>query len=404
MADLLIAERDLARLAVQKSGTNLFKTSPIQVRVTVPKDKTVEKAVKEDPLLQQQMADAANQELDRIANGLGQELKNLAAQYEKFPQHRTQITADVNKRVQRVGDDARKVMEIVVKEVWDKFARVKRDYRNYRIKAGIKITLNASWLITSATLAGVGGWTGAGSIIGIIGMLKTASALVQQIIALAKDAEKVTIELAQTLRRVAESYRNQTSRMAAAKELLKKAVGQVLSYELESISKCVNLSSLLKSKLDGVEVTSHQLARELNGILQKSDQASAALTEYVRKLESRTRSTALDDARKQADKLEKTLTKLETLTADKIQACMKTVQQVQDGRVKHGLLQQQVTLLDNKVPQWSKVIQMGMPLLDGAWSASWGDVAVNFSHIAADLATSTDTFDKAMDKALKVLS
>src|SRR6266540_1363456 len=159
MADLVIAERDLARLAVQKSGTTIFKPSPIQVKVTIPKDKTVEKAVKEDPLLQQQLVDAANKELDRIANGLGQELKNLAAQYEKFPQHRGQISVDVNKRVQRVGEDARKVMEIVVKEVWDKFARVRKDYRNYRIKAGIKISLNASWLITSVVLAGVGGWS-----------------------------------------------------------------------------------------------------------------------------------------------------------------------------------------------------------------------------------------------------
>ena len=120
---------------------------------------------------------------------------------------RPDLRADCERCFKDVATNIEKVLKHIPKEVWTETVKNHKEYKKYKIKAGVKVAMGSISLIISAVLTGVGGWTGAGTVIGIIGLVRSASTLGQQIYQLVIEAEKVLKSLQDDLDTLEERYK-----------------------------------------------------------------------------------------------------------------------------------------------------------------------------------------------------
>jgi hypothetical protein len=103
--------------------------------------------------------------------------------------------------------------------VWNDAVKNSKEYKKYKVKSGVKVAMGSISLIVSAILTGVGGWTGAGTVIGIIGLIRSASTLGQQIYQLAIEAETVLKGLKADLSKLEDRYKDASKNAVGGQEV-----------------------------------------------------------------------------------------------------------------------------------------------------------------------------------------
>lgn len=399
MPTVKILEADLAKLALSKAGTSVIKLKPIPVIVNIEVDAKLDKALDEDPLLHQQMADKAKKKLDVFAVELGGLIKETAEKIAKQPGDKEVFEDKAEKEFERVAKEAEKQLPLEVMKTWEKLKARKAEYKAYKIKAGIKIATGAVSLTASVAVAATAPFTGAGAVLGVAGMLKTVSNIAQEIVKLSKDMPKVMTELDTMLTKVANRYKDATnSGKIGAEELGAAVLAQLTTFKKDSIAKCGEWDDLLKNKLNGVEVNAHNIAKGLAKMLADMQKAQAELPKYLDKIKPNIPSAEVVKIMGAAGKVEKKIMGLFSKIQEMIGKCQKTALEAKLGRDSHKILHAKVEALKEKVPNWSMVLQKATPLLEFATCLEWGDVAQTAVNLAADAVQETQAFDKLVEK------
>lgn len=402
MPTVKIVEHDLAKLAIKKSGTSVLKLKPIPLVVSIDVDDKLNKALGEDPLLLQQMVDKANKKIDKIAEELGGVLKETAVKIQKTPGDKEKFEDEAEKEFEKVAKQAEKDVPLEVMKTWEKLKTRKAEYKAYKIKAGIKIATSGAAITASVATTAVGGFTGVGTVVGIVGIVKSLSNLAQEIVKLGKSAKTTMGELEDMLTKVAEKYKSETKGgKVGLEELGKEVLAGLTSFKMTSIKKCGDWDKLLGDKLNGVEVNAHEISKQVNKILNELQKVQAELPKYLDKLKPNMPSDQVVKIMGQAGKVEKKVMELFKKSEATINKCRDTAVEAKDGRKSHKILHEKVVLLEGKVPEWSKVLQKAVPLLEFATCSSWDEAAQTLAGVAADAAQETETFDKMIKAVTK---
>ncbi len=376
MADVVIEHLNLAKNIAAKVKPVHLKVPELSFRVEPPTDKNIREAWAKDPLLRAKMNEAAGKVYESIERQMtlatrGWDQKCEAAKADE--KAKKAAVAAYQKLFAEQVDLAVKAAQKQTELVWADLAKTKKEYAKYKWKAGVKVSLGvASVITTTAVMASSAASFGATAIPGILGMMRTVSQLAQQCKALWDELETTIQQLNSTLRTVQANYQNASKAKVAATETATAVMAKVLTIELPSIKKCQDLLGRGRSKVDGVVVKSHDIAKKL-------DAAFKALDALERKAQG-----------KEKDKIESIGTRVQVL----IISIQDEVKRAENGKKALDTSEKVVKGLAAKQPAFMQHIDKALLLVDVAAGATgWADVVQNVSFITADLAV-----DKIFEK------
>lgn len=207
-----------------------------------------------------------------------------------------------NRRSEAVVARLKSELETIPNKHWERFKRVKKDYRNYKIKSGFKVgaTTGGLALAIGSTAASVP-TGGASIVITVIGIQRTVFSLVEQIRDLSYEGETVLRKLAEDIeslertagqkggghhsssghsrRRHRHHHHHANKGALRAREvgsnLVKAGMGGL--NPTASINGCSSNFDLLKNKTNGVLRKSNQLAAKINELLDATEKLNAEL-------------------------------------------------------------------------------------------------------------------------------
>ena len=164
---------------------------------------------------------------------------------------------------------------------WKKFAAQRKEYKNYKIKAGCKLGLGIFGVVvgTGGLILGIAATAGAvptmggslplgiaGSVAGFIALCRSCTALAKTISTLSKSAEKTQKDLSKDLKTLRDRYQSVSSAQVGATEIgastLKGLLGADAPY-VASISKCNDAHDALNSKTSGLAVEQRKLSKAI---------------------------------------------------------------------------------------------------------------------------------------------
>ena len=376
MADVIIEQGNLARNITAKVKPVHLKVPELMFRLEVPPEKAIREAYNKDPLLRAKMSEAAVKVYDSIERQMEIATRGWDAKVEKVKADdaaRKGAVKDYQKLFQEQVGLAEKAAQRNTEAVWAELARTKKEYAKYKWKAGIKVSLGVASLVTSVTImASSAASFGATAIPGILGMVRTSAQLAQQCKALYEELETTIKTLNRNLGKVSESYRNASKAKLAASEMAAMLIQKVIVVEMPSIKLCQDLLGRGRSKLDGVVVKSHDIAKKLEVALK-----------------------GIDAIAKKADtKSRKKLDDISGSLGGLIFAIEAEVTRAGKGKRELDNSEKIVKALAARQPAFLAYVDKAMIVIDlGAGATGWQDVVQNASGLVLDLAV-----DKIFDK------
>jgi hypothetical protein len=220
--------------------------------------------------------------------------------------------ADVDKlreSFEPAAASAIKVVEGKMKQIplarWDLFVRQKQQYKSYKIKSGLNVTLGVLGIAGSAV--GIAGTGGAGLALGIVTLVRSSAALMKQIHDLYIEAEKVEKDLKKDLDTLMERYAAATNEIRSGRLASTEITGSTLKTILgvdppfmATIPKCKNNIDLWQSKVAGITVEGRKLYKAVSIGLAQCDKLEGMIAKAEKK-EARAIYDKLVKARKKLD-------------------------------------------------------------------------------------------------------
>ena len=394
-----------------KAGTLEVMTPPkgMRFKVEVKFDSKIEKEASKDPLVNQEMMDAIRAVYDDLVDRIGDNLKktdkggvmlrdsNQLAKMQK-------LIDVVNKGIEGAKEVAEERAVKDVNNVWTSLAAKKKEYQKYKIKIGVTITAAFAGLITSiALMASQPFQGGASSAFAIIGMVKSAVTIGKEITSAWQTVEQATKVLEGQLA-IVESEWKKSKALGHGNELSATIINQFLGISQPCIKNCISQLDTCKKKTVGVELGCHKLAKELNGMLEKTEQLKKDfMAEAKKRLSKHPSPKALDQLPDIEKKLNEYLKPFEDKASKKIDDILDEVKRSKKAQETVGTLVVRVTQLAKMRGMPYTVLDNILVFTDIALSplngnglvSSGADFAQNFVPAAASL-----TIDKISGKVL----
>lgn len=368
MPKAVLIENDLAKTLTTKCKPKGLKLKKKLVcRVYLDLDLDAYMALDDDPLLLAKVTEAASTKYYDLVNALVIDLRMADAAF-----MRTDRKSERDDISEKFLKDARRQLKVFSKEgakaaelAWKKVAKTKSDYKTYQVKAGVDLAIDGLALV--AGVASTVGSAGFALIAGLYGIVKGLVGSAMKIYKLAIDADKMQGRVTKNLKKIQKSFNAKKKELSGAKDTGKAFVNQMLGADfVPTISTVKADNDQYKSKLQGVDVSAHKLARELNAVLKEMDKVS-------RRAEI-----------KNAKKVAKLLDKLQGATATLIDKVIDLQGKVNDGMVFHKNTAAAVKELESFQPKKWKAIQKGLVVTDivlaGGDFSKAGDVALNMGN------------------------
>jgi len=348
MATVILIENDIARYLRDKckpKGLKLDKALPCKVTLEVDSD--AYKALDDDPLLLAKVTEAASAKYYDLVNGMVIKLRQFDAAYVK-----SNSKSDRAKLVKAYEGYAQKQFKQFAKDgknaaeaAWAEVAKTKAEYRKYQVKAGIGLAIDGLSVVGGVVSAvGTGGFA---LIVGLYGIVKTLIGAAMKIYKLAIDADKMQKRVTKNLKKIQKSFDKKKKELSGAKDSGKAFINSLLGADfLPTISAVKADNDQYKSKVQGVDVGSHKIAKNLNDVLKKMDKISQ-----------------MQDV-KSSKKVSALLAKLQKSTAKLIDKTIDMQTQVQKGVAFQKQTADAIAELETLQPKKWKYIQKGFVLTD----------------------------------------
>ena len=248
--------------------------------------------------------------------------------------------------------------------VWKKIVSDKKEYRIYQVKSGLSIAAKSIGLITSIATTAAGGFTGAGTVIGAIGMVKTTIQLFNETRDLLKDAETVGKTLDKDIASMREKLNAQSPTATGVKELGKAGLDRLTGIRITGLKSIDDNFTLYQNKLKGY----HTKASSLGGKINQALSETQALSKKVALLKKEAAEKKIPQLSTTANKLEATVSKLEKQLDNLLKAASSAMEGYNKGMENVKNLTTTINDLREKQPTWSENLQKYViPLLDFAY-------------------------------------
>jgi hypothetical protein len=248
------------------------------VEVEMPAE--LEKALGKDPLLLQKMHDSIGPTYKKL-------IESLADDFEKFEtigrmqrdkgeidlvkQIPTKLKSMVDGQMNVARDNAQKN----ALGCYDKYLQSHAEYKKYKLKIGATITGAIGGLAASIAAAATGAFTGGlSTVVGIIGLIKSAIVLTKEIGSALLEVEQafkiLELEMAAMEKAFLDS-KGKVTKLGKANEAASIVLDQFIGFSGPNIKKTTDQVKIVKAKTQGIDLKSHALAQTLNKVLKQSE-------------------------------------------------------------------------------------------------------------------------------------
>lgn len=336
-----------------------FKAGAAMISIEIDK---VTKLQGTNAVLAQSVADKCWPKVKAAAPELMKALKALDAETDAKKRDPA-----VDKAVEKFSDDLADDLIKVATSTFTGFGRDKKDYKKYKIKQGVKIAINGSMLAVSIGITAAAGWTGVGTVVGVVGMVRSAASLGQQIANLFKDANTIYLRIDANIEKLKKQLASPSVKANTAKQVGATVLNKVFAIEIESIVVTVagveGDFQLLSNKIKGNKVNAVALAKQIPKLLDLQSEVAAL------------------------EKLEKlgTLDPAQTADLKKLRPAMKKVEE-KTANVVESVYQLMATI--DKVDAWTTTSLRDIVALKSKYSAN----AVKVASVATDCVLAVSSF------------
>jgi hypothetical protein len=258
----------------------------------------MEKEVGKDALLAQDMWLGVRSVYDDLVKRIGENLRNtdrgaVQLRNNKEVDKLKKLIEVVNRNIVGAAKIAEEAAEKAVLVHYEGLKKKRKEYTKYKIKIAVTITGAAVGLATSiALLAATGFSGGASGALGIVAMVKSVAVIATEVASAAQTVEqsigtlRVQIQVVQKVwgekKGKAQSLRGHANEIAAA------ALKEFIGAPMPSAKQCQSNLETATSKLDGVVVNTHDMAKKVmkltidSSAMQKDflDKANAKLAKH----------------------------------------------------------------------------------------------------------------------------
>ena len=333
--DVTIWKRDISKQVLSQYSPNwLDDFKGYELKLTLNDDILDVLKAEGDNVTPAYMAEDAETVGKAVVSALVQTLKKIDASSKgKSPQEVDKLRALFKPQAEKVMKSAGGSLKKIPEARWKKFVARKKQYKDYRIKAGFDVTIGV--LGTVGAAAGIVGSGGAGLALGIVALVRSVAGLTKQIYDLAKDAEGVEKNLEGDLDTLLKRYRNAAGeakktqgRDEVGGSVLKGILGVDAPY-LSTLPKCSSNYDLWDNKVAGLSVA----GRKLSANITKGLAACGKLEKQIKSAETKEARKVLDKLRKGRAALDKSLNQCSVMMGrvSKAEANMPKLKKVLDA-------------------------------------------------------------------------
>jgi len=289
--------------------------------------------------------------------------------------------------IQNLLKSQEKEIQKIPAKVWAEFVRRKKQYKDYKIKAGSDLAIQALTVAGGviATGAAAAGTFGAGGVIGVVALVRDCANLAKQIYNLAIEAETVQKALKSDIDTLTVAYRDK------AQQVGREAVGTVLKAVLSTdapfiatLPKCNSNLELFDNKVAGLEVNGRKYASTVTKTLLEIGELENELQKLTNK-----------DARKAFDKLVEVRKKLDKSLVES----GKMMKRVRKTKPHIERLKTALDLLNGTNPKYMEIFDKALPVVVNL-GLSGASAGVGF----VDAKSALDTANTAMGLSNVVLN
>ena len=229
----------------------------------------------------------------------------------------------LDKEIDKFNDEVAALLITTASKVFSSFAKDKKDYKIYKLKAGFKIVVNGAGLVASIALTALAGWSGAGTVVGVIGMVRTTASIAQQCVNLSKDSVDIAKRVLTNVVKLKKQLASPNLKTNTLKQTMGTVLNKVFAVEIETLVVTVdaveNDIKLLGNKVKGNKVNAVKMAGDVPKMLDKQDDINAKIKDLlelgVRTKKQQSELKKLQEAQDKSEKaLDKLLTNIVTLS------------------------------------------------------------------------------------------
>ena len=273
-------------------------------------------------------------------------------------------TADIQKAYKDFEAAVDPAAKTAMDNVWKKIISDKKEYKTYQVKSGLSIAAKSIGLVASIATTAAGGFTGAGTVIGAIGMAKTVVTLFNETRDLLRDAESVGKILDQDIASMRDKLNAQSPATTGVKELGKAGLERLTGIRTTGLKSIDDNFTLYQNKLKGY----HSKASSLGGKINQLMNETQALSKKVAALKQEATTKKIPELATAANKLEATVSKLEKQLDKLLNGASSAMEGYNKGMENVKNLTTTINDLKGKQPAWSEKLQKYViPLLDFAY-------------------------------------
>ena len=321
-------DADVARAA----GPLQVMTCPkgMKFKVEVEFDEKMKKEIGADALLKQDMWLAVDEVYKDLIKRIGENLKNtdrgaITLRNAKEMDKLKKLVDVVNRGIVGAKDIAEETARKKLLAHYEGLKKKRKEYTKYKIKIVITITSATAGLATSLALIGASGFSGGASgAIGIVAMIKSCTTLATEIAAAAQTVDQSIGTLRVQLAAVEKVWKK-TKAGGHANEISAAVFKEFLGVSQPSVKSCKSNLDTAKSKLGGMDVKTHDIAKEVQKAMAK---AKGMQNDFVAEANARLAKHPDPDAlKKYGPKVLNNLNAYMKTTDDRIRALLKSVEQ-----------------------------------------------------------------------------
>lgn len=253
-----------------------------------------------------------------------------------------------------------KQADAAIQKVWDGLVKEKAEYRNYKIKTAVSIGSKVGGIGIGVAAIAAAGWTGAGTVVGLISLVKSTIDLANKVLDGLKEARKLALEIAEDLKALKDAYAKDSKLIIGSKEVSKDAIARLTGIQMNTVTSVKSNVGLFGDKIKGCNVNATKMGTKIDQSLREAD----AVLAKIRKLETQLKGVKGVNVGKLAKKHEQLMVEVGKVVA----AAADYKADYRNG--KQSLVQWigQVKELEGEVPDIATKIQKwAIPLLDFAY-------------------------------------
>ncbi len=350
---VVIFERNLGEQVTKKVGKlkNIDFKMGVKVKLTLNDDilDLMEKAkTKSDAAF---MTEEANDRCNKLIEDISKLLVDANGALDKLDEDAGDKLLDkVESKVSTLIQVAETDIAKIPKQVWNEFVKREQQYKDYKIKAGLDMTIQVLTVTGGAVATGAAaaGTFGAGGALGVVALVRDCIKLAKMIYDLAIEAETVQKDLKKDIASLEEAYQSKARNVA--QETAGTVMKSILSIDtpfFATLPKCNKNLELLDNKVAGLETNGRGFSRKVTTALQRCDDLEKELSELKDK-----------KARKAYDDLVKARKTLDSALND----CSDMMARVRKTKPGITALGTALQALNDENPKFNKIFDKVLPV------------------------------------------